>query len=77
MQAAPLNQYVKKEVRYVLSARSGVEVVVETDDDNYPVDGFWSARTGTQGLRARSEKFGWVNAYRCFSDSPKCEAFNH
>ena len=56
MQAAPLNQYVKKDVGYVLSARSGVEVVVETVDDNCPVDGFWSARTRTQGLRACAEK---------------------
>src|SRR5205085_1145717 len=67
-QAAPLNHYARKNIGYILAARSGAEMVVETDDDNYPVDGFWSARTRTQHLRMCKEE-GWINAYRYFSDT--------
>ncbi len=67
-QAAPLNHYARKNVGYVLAARSGAEVVVETDDDNCPIGGFWSARTRTQSLPV-CRQGGWVNAYQYFSDS--------
>src|SRR5262245_38035631 len=67
-QAAPLNHYARKNIGYLLAARSGAEMVVETDDDNCPVGGFWSARARTQSLRMCREE-GWVNAYRYFSDS--------
>ena len=67
-QAAPLNHYARKNIGYVLAARSGAEVMVETDDDNCPVGGFWSARTRTQRLPV-CRQGGWVNAYRYFSES--------
>ncbi len=66
-QAAPLNHYARKNIGYVLAARSGAEVLVETDDDNCPVGGFWSARTRTQSLPV-CRQGGWVNAYQYFSD---------
>ena len=67
-QAAPLNHYARKNIGYVLAARSGAEVMVETDDDNCPVGGFWSARTRTQSLPV-CRQGGWVNAYQYFSDN--------
>ena len=67
-QAAPLNHYARKNIGYVLAARSGAAMIVETDDDNCPVGGFWSARTRTQRLPVCRDG-GWVNAYRYFSES--------
>jgi hypothetical protein len=67
-QSAPLNHYARKNIGYVLAARAGAEMVVETDDDNCSISGFWSARTRTQSLPVCREE-GWVNAYRYFSDS--------
>jgi len=67
-QAAPLNHYARKNIGYVLAARSGAAMIVETDDDNCPVGGFWSARTRTQRLPVCRDG-GWVNAYQYFSES--------
>ena len=69
----PTRHYARKNVGYLAAMRDGAEVIVETDDDNIPREGFWEPR-----VRSRSAPLvsapdsgaqGWVNAYAYFSDA--------
>ena len=64
---APTRHYARKNLGYLEAMRRGAGVIVETDDDNVPVDGFWSPRrrmVTAPCLRGA----GWVNVYRRFTD---------
>ena len=59
----PINHYVRKNIAYLYSFKNGVKRIVETDDDNYPLDNFLSRESkyckcdlvsGTQ----------WINIYK-------------
>lgn len=65
---APVGHYARKNIGYLLAARAGAEVIVETDDDNIPLDGFWQTRERQVTGRAVTGT-GWCNAYGYFSDS--------
>lgn len=68
-QLCPLRHYARKNIGYLLAMRQGAGVLVETDDDNFPCDGFWSERARLHTvpvLRGRR----WVNVYRWFTDEP-------
>jgi hypothetical protein len=64
---APLRHYARKNIGYLLAAQEGAEVIVETDDDNVPHAGFWTARERRQKGNTLHGG-GWVNAYAYFSD---------
>ena len=38
----PEKSYTRKNLGYLEAIRGGAQVVLETDDDNYPCAGFWS-----------------------------------
>lgn len=62
----PTRHYSRKNLGYLLAIRQGAGVIVETDDDNRPYDGFWSRRS----LRLRTSLqrgHGWNNVYRYFT----------
>ena len=62
----PTNHYSRKNIGYLAAIEQGAEVIIETDDDNIPLEDFWEPRS--IGLRARPIKNGdWVNIYRFFS----------
>lgn len=63
----PENCYARKNLGYLLAMQEAAEVIVETDDDNFPLDGFWSQRRPEIRTRLIPGQ-GWVNAYRYFSD---------
>lgn len=66
--AVPARHYARKNVGYLVAAARGADVIIETDDDNIPLDGFWgprSARVRAPVLR----RAGWVNVYRYFSEA--------
>ena len=64
----PTRHYARKNLGYLVAIRNGAEVIIETDDDNIPLENFWNARTKTK--RARGvESPGWVNVYKYFSDA--------
>jgi len=50
-----------------MAIAGGASVIVETDDDNIPLDEFWKGRELKQQA-ALCESAGWVNVYRYFSD---------
>lgn len=64
----PVGHYARKNIGYLLAMSEGVEVIVETDDDNHPYPKFWESRTRVQKVRVVSE-LGWSNVYKYFSDS--------
>lgn len=64
----PENSYARKNIGYLLAMHEGADVIIETDDDNFPLAGFWSQRNA--GILARSvPEDGWINAYKHFSDT--------
>lgn len=63
----PTRHYARKNVGYLAAAREGATVIVETDDDNIPMDGFWSSRTRRAG-GGLVKQSGWCNVYGFFTD---------
>jgi hypothetical protein len=63
----PTRHYARKNIGYLIALSEDSEVIVETDDDNFPQEGFWQARVRKQSAPT-SEGAGWVNVYRYFSD---------
>jgi hypothetical protein len=63
----PTRSYARKNIGYLVAARSGASILVETDDDNYPRREFWEMRRRRQSVRAISDA-GWTNIYRYFTD---------
>jgi hypothetical protein len=75
----PERSYTRKNIGYLEAMRAGATVIVETDDDNHPEQGFWSARKLRMTCRP-VEKNAWVNAYRYFSKNfiyPRGLPLNH
>jgi hypothetical protein len=63
----PVGHYCRKNLGYLVAMRGGADVILETDDDNFPYAGFWDA--GEPDVIARTtEHHGWVNIYRYFAD---------
>ena len=48
---------------------SGAEIIIETDDDNFPRPSFWES-AGSNTSRFPLGGAGWVNSYRYFADVP-------
>jgi hypothetical protein len=65
--ACPVKHYARKNIGYLISIKNKASVIVETDDDNIPMAGFWEERKHTVSS-TYSENGGWVNAYKYFSD---------
>ncbi|HYY96944.1 MAG TPA: STELLO glycosyltransferase family protein [Pyrinomonadaceae bacterium] len=64
----PTRHYARKNLGYLLAARAGARVVVETDDDNIPREEFWGERVRRLSVPV-ANKDGWVNVYRYFTDA--------
>jgi hypothetical protein len=60
----PEKHYGRKNLGYLLSKNK--DVIIETDDDNFPRPEFWNKKTDFTEARV-IEKQGWINAYRYFS----------
>jgi hypothetical protein len=64
----PTRSYARKNVAYLDAIAAGAELIVETDDDNFPRDSFWLPRTRQVHARTvRADR--WINAYSYFSKS--------
>jgi hypothetical protein len=64
----PTRHYARKNIGYLTALREGAEIIVETDDDNFPYADFWSPRSRLVGARLQDAP-GWYNAYRAFTDA--------
>jgi len=67
-EACPTRHYARKNLGYLLAARGGANVIVETDDDNLPRESFWEERRRLQSVPS-VRGAGWVNVYRYFSEA--------
>jgi hypothetical protein len=63
----PERSYTRKNIGYLIAISENAPYIVETDDDNFPMESFWYERdprvTG-DGITGE----GWVNAYAFFTD---------
>lgn len=75
----PTRHYARKNIGYLVAMRSGATMIIETDDDNIPYEGFWARRQRIQSVRTIARS-GWVNVYRYFSEMnvwPRGLPLNH
>jgi len=63
----PTKHYARKNLGYLIAIKNGAEVIVESDDDNIPMAGFWDARSKNVEASLLAGK-GWVNVYRYFTE---------
>ncbi len=66
---APSRHYARKNVGYLHAVRNGATVIIETDDDNIPREGFWRGREATVRARVASGA-DWINVYAWYADGP-------
>lgn len=66
--ACPIGHYARKNIGYLVAMSGGAEVIVETDDDNFPEPEFFTARELQRAAHSPSGA-GWVNVYRYFHES--------
>jgi hypothetical protein len=66
--SCPINHYSRKNIGYLIAIRLGFDQILETDDDNFPCDSFFTERQ--QKVHAAiSTNGGWVNVYKYFTDA--------
>lgn len=65
----PEGHYARKNLGYLIAMDRGAETIIETDDDNSPLDVFWEKRQVEQSVQVVAHQ-GWVNIYRFFADRP-------
>ena len=64
----PVRHYARKNLGYLLAIQNGAEIIVETDDDNFPLEPFWKQRSFSQKAQAVTSE-DWVNVYSFFTDT--------
>lgn len=62
----PTKHYARKNLGYLQSIKNGSTIIVESDDDNLPLESFWIKRHQSVNCRA-IENTGWTNVYKYFS----------
>jgi len=66
--AALLRHYARKNIGYLVAMRDGARILLETDDDNAPLDSFWMDGGMPTDVAEPKEALGkgWINVYRYF-----------
>jgi hypothetical protein len=64
----PTRSYSRKNIAYLDAIASGAAAIVETDDDNFPRESFWTPRSRRVSCRPVKTP-AWVNVYAYFSQS--------
>ncbi len=65
-QILPEKHYARKNLGYLIAMNNGAEVIIETDDDNIPIEGFWAQRSRMVDAYLLENK-GWINIYNYFT----------
>ncbi len=63
----PIRHYARKNIGYLSAIADGVNILIETDDDNHPTADFWLPRSISHRAATLRDK-GWVNVYKHFTD---------
>lgn len=61
----PLNSYARKNIGYLVLIKKGHNIIIETDDDNYPKDNFFKDIKLIKKVK-EIKNTGWVNVYKKF-----------
>lgn len=61
----PLNSYTRKNIGYLHAMKGGSKIIIETDDDNYPKDNFFSEKKLEHTVSEISNS-DWINIYDFF-----------
>jgi hypothetical protein len=64
----PVKNYARKNLGYLIAIGKGAEIIIETDDDNMPLQGFWDNRLLLANAHLLNCK-GWVNVYKYFTEA--------
>lgn len=64
----PERHYSRKNLGYLVAMNRGADIIVETDDDNFPRKKFWDARNREQKVPVLKDS-GWVNSYKYFTSA--------
>lgn len=67
--AIPYNHYGRKMMGYVYALKQGAEIIIDTDDDNIPYEG-WTFPAFEGEFTSSDKDLGWVNIYHHYSDQP-------
>jgi hypothetical protein len=67
-QLCPQRHYARKNIGYLLAWRDGAQTIIETDDDNFPREGFWLPRQ-RHIAAPTARQTGWLNAYNYFTET--------
>jgi hypothetical protein len=67
-QLCPTKSYARKNIGYLITAKSGATIIRETDDDNIPYEQFWLMPEPMRRVNVIANG-GWVNVYRYFSEA--------
>ena len=62
----PERHYSRKNIGYLQAIKNGTQLIVETDDDNYPREKFWNERISKHTIPTLTDR-DWVNVYNYFS----------
>ena len=65
-QCAPYNHYARKNIGYLYAIQNGAEVIYDTDDDNWPTEGWGSLDFSCDRQYVTEQQF--VNIYGYFTD---------
>jgi hypothetical protein len=65
----PFNHYGRKMIGYIYAMQQGADIIIDTDDDNIPYDG-WSFPSFEGSFISSKNDLGWVNIYHHFSEQP-------
>lgn len=75
----PTRHYGRKNLGYLVAMQQGAQIILETDDDNYPRAPFWEGRSRMQAAHSLTNT-GWTNVYKYFTDKliwPRGYALEH
>ena len=62
-----VNSYARKNIAYLLSMKNKADIIIETDDDNYPLKNFFNKRLLTHKFSLVKNN-GWINIYDIFKN---------
>ena len=63
----PQNNYARKNIGYLTAINNNTDVIVETDDDNYPYNNFFEDKKLIHNAKIVNMKNKWVNIYKIFN----------
>ncbi|MEC4806707.1 MAG: STELLO glycosyltransferase family protein [Jaaginema sp. PMC 1079.18] len=64
----PVGHYARKNIGYLIALQNRAEVILETDDDNFPYDSFGQSLQRQQTVPTVTDS-GWLNVYQYYTEA--------